>query len=337
MKTLITTISLFLITILSYGQIISPTNVVHTIPTPILTTGGVTSLDGYLWTTNLNNIITKLSPVDGQVVKTLYVDESDGNKRFYGISFDGTHLWAIEVDSNHLYQIDTINGTIINQFKLNNDWYSQPYNSRDIHYESGYIWYSLDFLGIVDTIYKCDTLGNILYKKELTSLPPSGINIIEVSGMTFGGGYLWIVHSHTGFIFSLDTANNYTTYDMLKIPGDAPHCYGCISALSYDNGYLWLSNNETDTIYKIDVTNLISLDEHSDEVSIKVYPNPSNGLITIESPVDIHSINIYNLNGEFVLSQKPTNGIIDYNLPSGYYIVKVETTNHLINKLIKIN
>lgn len=337
MRTLITTISLFLITILSYGQIISPTNVVHTIPTPLQNTGGVTSLDGYLWTTNLNNIITKLSPVDGQVVKTLYVDESDGNKRFYGISFDGTHLWATEVDYRTIYQIDTINGTIINQFQIGSDWFNHPYNTRDIHYESGYIWYSLDFVGTVDTIYKCDTLGNVLYKKALRLLPPSGVNITEVSGMTFGGGYLWIVNSHTGWIFSLDTANNYTAYDMLRIPGDVPYCYGCISALSYDNGYLRLSNNETDTIYKIDVASLTSLNEYNDGVDIKVFPNPSNGFITIETLEDIHSVNICNLNGEIVLTQKPINGIINFDLPSGYYIVKVETTNHLINKLIKIN
>jgi hypothetical protein len=71
--------------------------------------------------------------------------------------------------------------------------------------------------------------------------------------------------------------------------------------------------------------------------SISVYPNPSADKISIESDDEIHSVTIYNMEGEELIKKdNEFNDLNINNLKSGVYIINIETSNAvIIDKLIK--
>jgi hypothetical protein len=75
--------------------------------------------------------------------------------------------------------------------------------------------------------------------------------------------------------------------------------------------------------------------------SLKIYPNPTNNLLNIESKKEnIQAVNIYNLTGENVLSSlQHHSNIITLsieNIPTGLYFIEVQTSGGLVvKKLLK--
>ncbi|KQC33343.1 hypothetical protein AAU57_08460 [Nonlabens sp. YIK11] len=60
---------------------------------------------------------------------------------------------------------------------------------------------------------------------------------------------------------------------------------------------------------------------------LKVYPNPTNGIVNWSSTTPVERIEIFNLAGQKILVQKGTNDQIDVShLPSGYYLIKLDAT-----------
>jgi hypothetical protein len=70
--------------------------------------------------------------------------------------------------------------------------------------------------------------------------------------------------------------------------------------------------------------------------SIMVYPNPSNGLISIQMDGTFHKIQLFNTLGELV--KEETNSTFSIaDLTDGVYIVKVSTSSGTINQRITKN
>ena len=70
--------------------------------------------------------------------------------------------------------------------------------------------------------------------------------------------------------------------------------------------------------------------------AIKVYPNPSNGHITIDSKDDF-SIEILNSVGQIIMSQKTAENILTMDLQyliKGVYGVKIKTQKNTIVKKV---
>jgi len=69
----------------------------------------------------------------------------------------------------------------------------------------------------------------------------------------------------------------------------------------------------------------VSISEYETNDFISVYPNPSNGIFTIQSEEEITSVEIYNLLGEEIyLSSKANKNVIDLsNQSKGIYFVKI--------------
>jgi hypothetical protein len=67
-----------------------------------------------------------------------------------------------------------------------------------------------------------------------------------------------------------------------------------------------------------------------------VYPNPTNGLITIETDQEIKSVKLFSLDGKLLLEGQNSNLQID-NFPSGIYMLYLESVNGttLYKKIIK--
>jgi hypothetical protein len=78
-----------------------------------------------------------------------------------------------------------------------------------------------------------------------------------------------------------------------------------------------------------------------DVSSIKIYPNPTMGILQIVSEsVNIHKIDIFNVLGKKVLTQKAKNGrqktINISHLPTGMYFVRITTeTGTVTQKVVK--
>jgi hypothetical protein len=73
--------------------------------------------------------------------------------------------------------------------------------------------------------------------------------------------------------------------------------------------------------------------------NINIYPNPTTGIIKVNSlnSLDIYDLNIININGEVVVSEKNQREpiILDLShLPNGIYILKALTNNGLFTKKI---
>ena len=94
----------------------------------------------------------------------------------------------------------------------------------------------------------------------------------------------------------------------------------------------------TNTTYNInDESNAI--EDQNAMLNVLIYPNPTNGQVTVQAPLNIESIQVMNINGQTVDQYNPlnTNATFDIsNYTAGVYIIKVHTQQGVsINKLIK--
>ena len=80
--------------------------------------------------------------------------------------------------------------------------------------------------------------------------------------------------------------------------------------------------------------------ESMDDNSLTLYPNPNNGVFTIELQESVaHDIEIVNTNGQVVFGQYSSNSQIQHldlgHLTKGVYLVKVTTSaNAIMQKLV---
>lgn len=111
-----------------------------------------------------------------------------------------------------------------------------------------------------------------------------------------------ISNNWTSFTVSLDTLlTNQTVYFAFR-------------HVAYDEFILCLDN------IKVETNNFTSISENNKE-QLRLYPNPSQGQIRLNT-TEKTSYEIYSLIGE-KLQSGTTNGIIDLNLSSGIYFIKV--------------
>lgn len=83
-----------------------------------------------------------------------------------------------------------------------------------------------------------------------------------------------------------------------------------IAATQFDNKIIWYKN-----------THILSLYENN-KLKFEIFPNPTNGLIKIESENDIKVVEIYNFLGQQVLAVQNQNDIDISSLSSGIYFLK---------------
>jgi hypothetical protein len=64
-----------------------------------------------------------------------------------------------------------------------------------------------------------------------------------------------------------------------------------------------------------------------------LYPNPSNGIVRINSDLSVESISVMDLQGQMLLSTKE-NFVDASNLTTGIYLVLIQTEAGLIKKTL---
>jgi hypothetical protein len=105
---------------------------------------------------------------------------------------------------------------------------------------------------------------------------------------------------------------------------DGDGWFDVISASSFDNKLAWYKNN----------TLGISENEISQYV---VYPNPTNGIINVQSNLPISKISVFNILGQKIEIAPNTNQINLSKAEAGIYILKIEneTGNSQTHKIVK--
>ncbi|MEM5565387.1 T9SS type A sorting domain-containing protein [Psychroserpens sp. AS72] len=87
-----------------------------------------------------------------------------------------------------------------------------------------------------------------------------------------------------------------------------------------------------------EVVDALSLEETiSESNNVKLYPNPTTGIVSIKTnnSLNIISIAIYSLKGELLMTVEGSNSYLDIrNFASGMYILEIETNKGVINKRI---
>lgn len=99
---------------------------------------------------------------------------------------------------------------------------------------------------------------------------------------------------------------------------------------------LGFSTDNGDTFYDVN-NNLLSTDDPSLNNSVKIYPNPVNDIINLQTEKKIKSATIYDLNGRKVKKSNSSNKISVRELNPATYIITLEFENGSAyrNKIIK--
>ena len=96
-----------------------------------------------------------------------------------------------------------------------------------------------------------------------------------------------------------------------------PYMYHCHMLPHEDHGMMGQFIVSSDSTLSINDNNLALSD-------LKIYPNPVNDYLNIESKDEISTVSIYNLSGELISVNKAPNKLLNVaSLSSGFYILKV--------------
>src|SRR5690554_241619 len=114
---------------------------------------------------------------------------------------------------------------------------------------------------------------------------------------------------------------------------------GLITAL--ENGEVWIraTSTEDDTVFGellVIVDTTASVDNLVMD-SVKIYPNPTNGIVFILTNQDISSLEVYNLIGQRVIAANNTDQIDLSQLNTGTYIIKINTEKGTVSHRIVKN
>lgn len=112
---------------------------------------------------------------------------------------------------------------------------------------------------------------------------------------------------------------------------------GTFSAVTTTNSDIVTTINYTATEVEIEVTSTLSIDDVNIS-DFKVYPNPANDFINIESKnIKVSSVDMYNVLGAKVLSSELTNNRVNVsNLVKGVYFMKINSEGGSATKKVVI-
>lgn len=157
-----------------------------------------------------------------------------------------------------------------------------------------------------------------------------GPEIVFDTPWLYTGGNLLIEIRHSGFAGtsrSLD-ANATSTIG-----------YGSLYSACWTGNYLGTSGSQGNfCIINLKASPPLSIDD-SQKVQFVMYPNPTQNVLNIESPVDVFETKIYTLTGQLLSHQKHTNSqtkIETQKLPTATYILEILHENGVAHhKFIK--
>lgn len=284
-----------------------------------------------------------------------------------GITFDGTGLWVAgsTIDANRIYKFD-LSGNRIDSL----DYDSNGETIEAIQYDNGYLWV-VKFMQ--DTLYKIEiTSGNVVEQYTFGMAP----NIEEITDITMRSDTLYFVsggpninrfkfvkstgtflsmgsgdYSPTGIEFWNDILFATSWYPLwnqgcllepstlLYNPSTSQPNW-CVDkglALTTDGTYFYQTNWDTKNIYILSMDNLGIQQTENETVTIS--PNPSNGHFKIQTTFLSSSFKIYSLTGELLqegILDREEN-VIQFNGTTGIYVLLIENGNSFTTQKLVFN
>lgn len=194
-------------------------------------------------------------------------------------------------------------------------------------------------LATAGSIYEIDAAGNVLWTKSTGGMCPqshrysqcyisnpapaqpsislSGNDVVSTTGVT----YQWYVD---GNLIPGATSQNYTPTQNGIYVVRITDANGCVYA--YSAGYPY--------------TLVTGIKENQIAANLKVYPNPTNGIVTIDDwyiKSIGYSVNVIDAQGKIIISQQNENKLDLSSFDSGVYFVSIQTADGmLINKRVSL-
>ncbi len=170
--------------------------------------------------------------------------------------------------------------------------------------------------GILEVVINGSDAGNILGYSQINingnlTLTSSTINVIIDPAYLPGDGTKHTVITYTG--------NLTDTFTTVNLPSTG-----------------WYVDYSTPGEVNV-VRDLVLAIENVDMVTFLVYPNPTSGIVNIQTKEDIDRIEIYDINGRLIFNKLKTSQVNISQLSVGVYILKVvgENGESSINRIIK--
>jgi hypothetical protein len=187
-------------------------------------------------------------------------------------------------------------------------------------------------------------LGTSVYIEDYLTSTPSGLSVdyyTEIGSMFQYGGFVFlteffdlsnnlILTSNSG---RLNRQNSFGRFTVgFNFNGAVPAKYKLHLINNYENGL-----NKYSVVDNVKFLFSSSSVNEIKNTYLSIFPNPSNGIVSINSNQDIANINVFDITGKAVLNQEYTNKLnqaeIDLSaLNNGIYFIAVQSSNGEISK-----
>ncbi len=257
------------------------------------------------------------------IIDTLYITLGSALFTNYGVMTNtvmGTAASAMSINNGTMLATllgDSI-GTFINNGNLtiNTDFYN-AYSSSFTN--NGFMSIGRDFLNSTSASFSTKCMVNVSrdwYNSASVTGATSGCGGFNVTNNTFNSGTLGSLSSH----LDICDANNSGTINgnTGTIAGTTTYCSCASSACT-----------------------VVGINEMSNKMLVGLFPNPTSGLITIQSEEAIKTVVVTNQLGQVVLTDQQVNQTTTqldlHALVKGVYLVSLTTTNGSVayKKVIK--
>ncbi|PVW16517.1 PQQ-dependent sugar dehydrogenase [Marixanthomonas spongiae] len=232
-----------------------------------------------------------------------------GVRNPWKFSFDFTEgtIWIADVGQN---QIEEVNKQPATAAGLNYGWRcyegSDPFNTNNCPPQGDLVFPVAEYNHSVGS----SVTGGYVYR---------GSEFPNLQGIYVFADFI------SGFLATVDENNNYVNY------GDFG---GNWSSFGEGVDKTLYAVNYSGSIYKVIDTDL-GVSENENAISVKLYPNPANGEITVSlSKGNIHSVEIFDTKGSLLVKKEGLNGsetkITTSSFKSGIYFIKITDSSRSI-------
>lgn len=283
--------------------------------------------------TGLNNLVT--------VEEGVIICNNDGLVSLDGlnklINPGGISIWdnPLLSDLSNMNYITSVNGQFLirnnNSLTSLNGFENLNSVSGHMFIESNYFLESLAGLGSLSTI------GGNFTISSCTALP----DLYGLENLVSLGGNLEITDNNAlESLVGIDNlqessiANLVITYNPQL---SYCHVASICDYLSSPNGNITIYVNNSGCNNSTEIHNLclVSISKNEKNCNISVYPNPTDGIVTIEAN-NIISTNVTSLAGVTVMNQNDSPKIDMSNLPDGIYFLSIITKNGVFTERIMV-
>ena len=290
------------------------------------------------------------------------------------LASEGFNTSAIEYSNGQIAfvmgdKIYTYNETtqVLTSHGLSLDATESAYNNLLLASDGKIYFRTIDYaLGGQSKLISVDTTTwtpSVIY--TFTGIYEHNNGLIEVNNKLYGStlkggtnneGYLYSIDISNGNTFAIEHNFNAST-DGGGFTGEWMHYNGKLYGVSYAEGAKGygtlveydLTSGILTVLENLDISNgralrssptlwddsSLSISEINNLNTIKIYPNPSSSLISIDN-MSVKIVKIFNLRGQLLLTERNTNQINVETLSKGVYLLSIQTKNGLYSsKFVK--